>query len=194
MLIPMHRTNRVYLQGLVFAAVTLFIFWSIEIGVRGETVALPLQHAHNFVLDANFLFSIALLTLLVVIFIKRRKIFRAAIGSILSFSSYVCWFSTASWWSEYNISPLEQRFIAVVLLSILLWVLISKSSKQKRRHFSEIVRRDTIQKQKGKCKRCKRRLEAYGVDADHKDNDRANNKASNCVLLCPPCHRRKHSQ
>src|SRR5215203_383243 len=129
MLIPMHKTNREYLQGLVFAAVTLFIFWNIEIGIRGETVALPLQHAHDFVLDVNFLFSIALLTLLVVIFIKRRKIFRVAIGSILGFSSYVCWFSTASWWSEYNIGPLELRFIAVFFLSILLWVLISKSSK-----------------------------------------------------------------
>jgi hypothetical protein len=190
----MHRTNRVYLQGLFFAAVTLFIFWRLETGIGGETIAVPLQNAHNSILGVNFLFSIALLTVLIVIFIKRSKIFRAAVGSILGFSSYVCWFSTASWWSEYNIGPLEQRFLAVVLLSISLWVLVSKSSKQKRRHFSELVRMETIQKQKGRCKRCKKRLEAYGVDADHKDNDRANNKASNCVLLCPPCHRRKHSQ
>jgi hypothetical protein len=195
MLFPMHRMNRFYLQGLIFAAVTLFILWWLEIGlvIWGEIITPPLQYGHDSV-DINLFFSIAFLTFLILIFINRRKKLQATIGIILGFSSYLCWYSTSSLWSEYIISPLEQRLIAVLLLSISLWLLVSKSPKQKRKHFSEIVRRETIHRQNGRCKRCKKRLEAHGVDADHKDNNRANNKASNCVILCTPCHRRKHSQ
>jgi hypothetical protein len=34
----------------------------------------------------------------------------------------------------------------MILFSIAIWILISKSSKEKRRHFSGIVRREVIQK------------------------------------------------
>ncbi len=195
-LFPVHRTNRFYLQGLIFALAMLFILWWIEIGsvIWDETITPPLRNGHDTVLDINLFFFIAFLAFFVLIFVNRRKKLQATIGIILGFSSCLCWYSTTSLWSEYNISLLEQRLIAVLLLSISLWLLISKSQKQKRKHFSEIVRRETIHRQNGRCKRCKKRLEAYGVDADHKDNNRTNNKASNCVILCTPCHRRKHSQ
>lgn len=191
----MHRTNRLYLQGLIFAAVALFILWWLETGlvIWGELITAPLRYGHDSVLNINLFYFIAFLTCLILIFINRRRKLQATIGIILGFSSCLCWYSTSSLWSEY-ISPFEQRLIAVLLLSISLWLLVSKSPKQKRKHFSEIVRRETIHRQNGRCKRCKKRLEAYGVDADHKDNNRANNKASNCVILCTPCHRRKHSQ
>ena len=194
--IPMHKTNRFYLQGLILASAILFILWRIEIGsvIWGETITPLLQSGHDPVLDINLFFLIAFLAFLILIFINRRKKLQATIGIILGFSSCLCWYSTTSLWSEYSVSPLEQRLIAVLLLSISLWLLVSKSPKQKRRHFSEIVRREAIHRQSGRCKRCKKRLEAYGVDADHRDNNRANNKASNCVILCTPCHRRKHSQ
>jgi Na+/proline symporter len=196
MLSPMHKMNRFYLQGLIFAPAILFILWRIEIGsvIWGETIIPLLRSGLDSVPDMNLFFFIAFLAFLILIYINRRKKPQATIGIILGFFSCLCWYSTTSLWSEYSISPLEQRLIAVLLLSVSLWLLVSKSSKQKRRHFSEIVRREAIHRQNGRCKRCKKRLEAYGVDADHKDNNRANNKASNCVILCTPCHRRKHSQ
>jgi Na+/proline symporter len=196
MLSPMHKTNRFYLQGLIFAPAILFILWRIETGlvIWGETI-IPLSRSGlDSVPDMNLFFFIAFLAFLILIYINRRKKLQATIGIILGFFSCLCWYSTTSLWSEYSISPLEQRLIAVLLLSISLWLLVSKASKQKRRHFSEIVRREAIHRQNGRCKICRKRLEAYGVDADHKDNNRANNKASNCVILCTPCHRRKHSQ
>ena len=196
MLSPMHKTNRFYIQGLIFAPAILFILWRIETGsvIWGETIIPLSQSGLDSVPDMNLFFFIAFLAFLILIYINRRKKLQATIGIILGFFSCLCWYSTTSLWSEYSISPLGQRLIAVLLLSISLWLLVSKASKQKRRHFSEIVRREAIHRQNGRCKRCKKRLEAYGVDADHKDNNRANNKASNCVILCTPCHRRKHSQ
>ena len=196
MLSPMHKTNRFYIQGLIFAPAILFILWRIETGsvIWGETIIPLSQSGLDSVPDMNLFFFIAFLAFLILIYINRRKKLQATIGIILGFFSCLCWYSTTSLWSEYSISPLEQRLIAVLLLSISLWLLVSKASKQKRRHFSEIVRRKAIHRQNGRCKICRKRLEAYGVDADHKDNNRANNKASNCVILCTPCHRRKHSQ
>lgn len=196
MLSPMHKTNRFYLQVLIFASAILFILWRTEIGsvIWGETITPLLRNGHDPVLGINLFFLIAFLAFLILIFINRRKKLQATIGIILGFSSCLCWYSATSLWSEYSVSPLEQRLIAILLLSISLWLLVSKSPKQKRRHFSEIVRREAIHRQNGRCKSCKKRLEAYGIDADHKDNNRANNKASNCVILCTPCHRRKHSQ
>jgi Na+/proline symporter len=192
----MHKTNRFYLQGLIFAPAILFILWHIETGsvIWGETIIPLLRSGLDSVPDMNLFFFIAFLAFLILIYINRRKKLQATIGIILGFFSCLCWYSTTSLWSEYSISPLEQRLIAVLLLIISLWLLVSKASKQKRRHFSEIVRREAIHRQNGRCKICRKRLEAYGVDADHKDNNRANNKASNCVILCTPCHRRKHSQ
>jgi hypothetical protein len=143
--------------------------------------------------DSSFFFSITLLVLLVIIFVKRKKIFRVAVGSILGLSSYFCWFSASNGWPVYDVSPYEQKIIAVTLLGISFWMLVSKSFKEKRKHFTEAVRREVIRNQKGKCARCKRKLTPYGFDLDHRNNNPSNNKSSNCQVLCTICHRRKHS-
>jgi hypothetical protein len=144
--------------------------------------------------NANFFFSVILLGLLLLSYIKRRKRIRLILSLSLGLLSYVCWFSNQpELWSAYNVNPYEQRFLAIVLWGIALWVLVHKSSKEKRRYFTEVVRRATIQKQNGRCNKCKRKLVAYDVDFDHKNDDRSNNKPSNCQVLCVPCHRRKHA-
>jgi 5-methylcytosine-specific restriction endonuclease McrA len=98
-----------------------------------------------------------------------------------------------SWFDEYVITPREQKLIAVLLWIIAIVVLVSRSAKkEKRRRFTQAVKRHIIHKQKGKCVMCNRKLEAYGSDLHHKNGDRSNNKLSNCEVLCTPCHRRKH--
>ncbi|MCH8834068.1 MAG: HNH endonuclease [Thaumarchaeota archaeon] len=44
--------------------------------------------------------------------------------------------------------------------------------------------------QKCRCKFCKIRLEF--PDFDHIDGNSSNNDVSNCVALCPNCHRKRH--
>jgi hypothetical protein len=61
-----------------------------------------------------------------------------------------------------------KRSIAIILFGVAIWAMVSKSSKEKRRHFSGIVRREVIQKQKGKCASCKRKLLPFGMELDHK--------------------------
>ena len=116
------------------------------------------------------------------------------VAIILGFASCLSWFSSTAWWAEYDISPAEQKIIAVLLWIIAVIILVSRSTKkEKRRHFTQAVKRHVIRKQKGKCITCKRKLEAYGSDLHHKNGDRSNNKLSNCEVLCTPCHRRKHT-
>jgi hypothetical protein len=146
--------------------------------------------SHNF----NHLFSVSLLGLLLLSYIKRRKRVRLVLSLFLGLGSYFCWFSAGELWTHYSVGIYEQRFIALFILGFAFWVLVSKSIKEKRRPFSVIVRREVIQKQKGKCAACKRKLTAYGLDLDHKNGDRSNNKLSNCQILCVPCHRRKHAR
>jgi hypothetical protein len=151
------------------------------------------RHLKIFVLILTF-FSLMLLGLLALVYFKGRKRVRVVLGLSLVLLSYICWFSNQfELWSAYNVSLNEQRFLAIVLWGIALWVLVRKSSKEKRRYFTEVVRRETIQKQNGRCNKCRRKLVAYDVDFDHKNGDRSNNRLSNCHILCVPCHRRKHT-
>jgi hypothetical protein len=181
----------VLICSLTLASAVLYLFYIFQM----EPISSPLSiqewiNDHSY--DSSFFFSIILLVLLLMIFVKRKKTFRVVIGSILGLSGYVCWFSTSDWWSAYNIGPYEQRLLAIVFLGIALWVLVSETSMEKRRHFPEAVRREVIYKQRGKCNKCKRKLVAYDMDLDHKNGDSSNNKLSNCQVLCVACHRRKH--
>jgi hypothetical protein len=134
-----------------------------------------------------------LLGLLSLAYIKRRKRIRVIVGLILGLGSYFCWFSTAEWWTADNLILHQQRLIAIILWIFAAGVLISNSArKENRKSFSEVVRKEVVQKQKSRCARCKRKLEEYGADFHHKNGDRSNNKLSNCQMLCTPCHRRKH--
>jgi hypothetical protein len=132
--------------------------------------------------EFSFLFSAMLLALLFLSYTKRRKRVRIVLSLFLGLLSCYCWLSS------------EHKFIAMSFLGLSFWVLVAKFSKEKRRQFSEAVRREAIHKQNGNCNRCKRKLVAYGMDVDHKNGDRSNNKLSNCQVLCVACHRKKHAQ
>ena len=57
---------------------------------------------------------------------------------------------------------------------------------RERQYFSDSIKENIFDKQRHKCGHCKRLLNL--VDYDRKDNDRSNNKESNCIALCPNCH------
>ena len=187
----MHRDNRIALTcDVTLALVMLFLLHSSQ--TSGPSL-LDLEQSEFSRYNANLFFSAILLGLILLSYIKRRKRIRLILSLSLGLLSYVCWFSIdIYWWEEYDIKLYEQRFLAILFLGIGFWALLSKSLKEKRRHFSEIVRRQVIQKQKGKCAKCKKNLLPFGMDLDHKNGNRSNNRPSNCQILCTPCHRRKH--
>ena len=175
---------------MIILQVLLSPFYYIQ-PVLAETIQ---QKNDSAAVDTIGYFWIMLFGLVVLIYIKRRTTVRASIGLIFGSASYFAWFSN-KWSAEYNIDVAEQRIIAIALWSIAVAVLILKSRKKERRKsFSELVRREAIRKQKGKCAICKRKLDLYGRDFDHKNGDRSNNKISNCQALCTSCHRRKHAE
>ena len=183
-------------KQVVVGGLALLVLLSLSHMFQGAFMApsLILEAFEDIRFNSHLFFSLMLLGLLSLSYFKRRKRVRVVFSLSLVLLSYVCWFSNQpELWSAYDVSPYEQRFLAIVLWGIALWVLVHKSSKEKRRYFTEVVRRETIQKQNGRCNKCKRKLVAYDVDFDHKNGDRSNNKLSNCQVLCVPCHRRKHA-
>jgi peptidoglycan/LPS O-acetylase OafA/YrhL len=139
----------------------------------------------------DFLFSTILLSLFPLIYRARRNVARVALATILGIGSYLLWFSYTLLWLDLGLK--EQRAIAFVIWIVGIAVLLSgQVKKEKRKSFSILVKRETVRKQKAKCARCKTKLVDYGLDFDHKNGDRSNNKLSNCQALCTPCHRRKH--
>ncbi len=193
----MYRDNtRLVLYRVILALSLLFLLFAVQ---RASAMSLlpilsqPFQQICTDSFGSTLLFSIILLVSLLLAYIKRRK-FCVAVAVILEFASCLSWFSSTAWWAEYDISPRDQKIIAVLLWIIAVIILVSRSAKkEKRRHFTQAVKRHVIRKQKGKCIMCKRKLEAYGSDLHHKNGDRSNNKLSNCEVLCTPCHRRKHT-
>src|SRR5829696_4862450 len=142
----MYRGNRTAL--VCGASITLVLLSLLHISQTSRTSLLDLEQLEYSHHNANFFFSVILLGLLLLSYIKRRKKVRVVLSLFLGLLSCACWFSVAA---SYNVSVYEQRFIAIILMGIALWVLVSKSSKEKRKYFSGIVRREVIQKQKGKC-------------------------------------------
>ena len=142
----------------------------------------------------NLLFSAMLFGLVTIAYVKRRKKVRLLLSLFLCSLSFLCWFSTdAKNSAEYNIAFFNQKFTAIILLGIGFWLFLSKSFGAKRRNFSEVVRKEAIRKQNGKCNMCKGKLMAYNIDLDHKNGKRSDNNLSNCQVLCVSCHRRKHA-
>ena len=68
-------------------------------------------------------------------------------------------------------------------------IIDSNHKKPKRKSFSESVKTQVLLNQLFTCKKCYRFLDVY--EFDHIDDDRSNNKASNCQALCPTCHAKK---
>ncbi len=92
-------------------------------------------------------------------------------------------------------SPQTTNSWLALIIPILIVLLIVRTEyeikhrvrKHRRRHcFPEFIKERTLNKQHRKCRKCNKLLNV--VDYDHKDNDRSNNKESNCVALCPNCH------
>jgi peptidoglycan/LPS O-acetylase OafA/YrhL len=195
----MYRNKRlglILLCGLItapFLLSFLVLYYAENIGNTIFSFTQVLQEIRYAEYDSTFFFSLMLLGMLLLAYLKRRKRIRVAVGVLLGLIGHFCWFSTALW-TEQNIDMAEQRVIAILLWAIAMIILITKSArKQKRKIFSQAVKREVIHKQNGKCAICKRKLQSYGLDFHHKNRDRSNNKASNCQVLCTVCHRKKHS-
>jgi uncharacterized membrane protein YccC len=160
------------------------------------TIALVLLSLYHPVvsIDSSSFFCMMLLGLLILIWIKRKKSSRIAIGVTLGLLSYLAWFSTVL--TEYsNLTLGEQRIIALLLWGAALFLLISEPRRiRRRKHFTQLVKREVIHKQKNRCATCKRKLEPYVSNFHHVNGDRSDNRLSNCKALCIPCHRRKHVQ
>src|SRR5919108_1619604 len=189
----MCRRNRLVLYTLILAIVLLSFFYSV-LRASASLLLQSLQQIDDAGFSSSFLFCILLLIIFLLAYIKRRKRICVDVAIILGLASYLVWFSGTDLWAEYDISLEEQKIIAVLLGITAILLLVSRSVKnEKRKHFTQAVRRHVIYKQKGKCVMCKRKLEAYGLDLHHKNGNRSNNKLSNCEVLCTPCHRRKHA-
>jgi lysylphosphatidylglycerol synthetase-like protein (DUF2156 family) len=144
-------------------------------------------------IDSSSFFCMILLGLLILIWLKRKKSTRIAIGTILGLLSYLTWFSTGPLTESSNLTVGEQRIIALLLWGVALFLLISEPRRmRKRKHFTQLVKREVIHKQKNRCATCKRKLEPYVSNFHHVNGDRSDNRLSNCKALCIPCHRRKH--
>src|SRR5215472_3604422 len=155
------------------------------------TITLVLLSLYHLMLniDSSCFFCMILLGLLILICMKRKKSTRITIGTILGLLSYLAWFSTES----SNLSLGDQRIIALLLWGVALFLLISEPRRiRKRKHFTQLVKREVIHKQKNRCATCKRKLEPYVSNFHHVNGDRSDNRLSNCKVLCIPCHRRKH--
>jgi hypothetical protein len=115
----------------LWPAISLILFYifqrtSVPLLFNLEQVGCNL---HNI----NFFFLVVFVGLLSLSYIKR---IRLVVNLFIGLLSCVCCCSIALWWwSEDNVSFYEQRCLAVILLSISLWVLIARPSTEKRRHF-----------------------------------------------------------
>src|SRR5215207_2154472 len=126
----MYRGNRIAL--VCGATITLVLLSLLHISQTSRTSLLDLEQFEYGHRNANLFFSIILLGLLFLSYIKRRKKVRVVLSLFLGLLSCACWFSASIW---YNVSVYEQRFIAIIFLGIGFWVLVSKSSKEKRNTF-----------------------------------------------------------
>ncbi|SHO46495.1 hypothetical protein NSIN_30133 [Nitrosotalea sinensis] len=60
------------------------------------------------------------------------------------------------------------------------------SSNNIRRGFSQLIKDEVLEKQKGKCANCEKHSASFQFD--HIDGNRNNNSSDNCQALCPNCH------
>jgi peptidoglycan/LPS O-acetylase OafA/YrhL len=132
-------------------------------------------------IDSSSFFCMMLLGLLILIWIKRKKSTRIVIAAILGLLSYIAWFSTGPLTESANLILGEQRIIAVLLWGVALFLLILEPRRiRRRKHFTQLVKREVIHKQKNRCATCKRKLGPYVSNFHHVNGDRSDNRLSNC--------------
>ena len=91
---------------------------------------------------------------------------------------------TTDWTAQFIVLIIIIIIIAIVASA---WKFRHRSRKyRKRLGFSDNIKERTLAKQHHRCSSCNKLLNV--VDFDHKDNNRSNNEASNCMALCPNCH------
>ena len=97
-------------------------------------------------------------------------------------------------------AALEQRIAELMInddvtnkKGIYFYVLNGKEKHLNIRAFSESMRREVYEKQKGKCPHCKEKFEIEQMEADHITPWHKGGKtdARNCQMLCQECNRRK---
>jgi Na+/proline symporter len=174
----MHRNKRLVLYVLLTITLVLSSLYHPMISIK-----------------SSFFFCVMLLGLLILIWIKRKKSTRITIGAILGLLSFLAWFSSGPLTEYSSLAPDEQKIIALLLWGVALVLLISEPSRiRRRKHFTQLVKREVIHKQKNRCATCKRKLEPYVSNFHHANGDRSDNRLSNCKALCIPCHRKKHAE
>ncbi|HEY7080698.1 MAG TPA: HNH endonuclease signature motif containing protein [Nitrososphaeraceae archaeon] len=144
---------------------------------------------YSYVLS-NLFFYIVLAILFCRAYLIRRQGFRVLLGIIFALLSLVIWYHVSTE-NRFSLLAFQYNVIALGLWAGGSCILLAAHEKKvKRRHFSALVKVDTVIRQKSKCAICKVALKTYGVDFHHSDGDRSNNNVSNCNALCTSCHRR----
>jgi 5-methylcytosine-specific restriction endonuclease McrA len=62
------------------------------------------------------------------------------------------------------------------------------AKKEKRKGFSKRVKEKTLKTQDYQCYLCDEEIAMKNCHFHHKDENPGNNKAKNCIALCPGCH------
>lgn len=94
-------------------------------------------------------------------------------------------------YSRKNLSSNEKIFVDTASALILDSEKNQLGKLKKRKPFSKLTQRKTLEYQQNRCKFCGKKLKAPACDFDHIDGNRADNSISNCQALCPNCHARK---
>jgi hypothetical protein len=85
------------------------------------------------------------------------------------------------------VTPLILFVIVVIIIAGIAYKIKHRGGRyRERQYFPDSMKENILDKQRHECAHCNRLLNV--VDYDHKDNDRSNNKESNCIALCPNCH------
>lgn len=79
-------------------------------------------------------------------------------------------------------------FLLILFSGIMILICKLRRKSRRRRNFSAEVIRETFRKQDYNCDICKKEIITRLYDKQHKDGSRANNSASNLLLLCLTCH------
>ena len=89
-----------------------------------------------------------------------------------------------------NWLPIIQISIIFFLMILsVMGIMYSKSKYRVRRNFTSMDKRAVrFNKQKNRCRKCKKALIWRNFQYHHKDGNRSNNRISNCQLLCKKCH------
>ena len=97
---------------------------------------------------------------------------------------------------EQQISTLMQDEDVTKKSGIYPYLLTGQQKYLSIRSFTDKMKRESYERQKGKCKRCKQQFDISEMEADHITPWVEGGKtiATNCQMLCRDCNRRKSSK